>query len=1013
VPSAALPRGTVTFLFTDIEGSTRLWAQYPQAMGAAVARHEALLRDVITEAGGVVFKTVGDALYTAFASALDGVTAALEGQRVLLAEVWGATGPLRVRMALHTGVVEARDGDYLGLPLSRVARILAAAHGGQVLLSHVTQELACDQLPPGVELSDLGAHRLNDLDLSEQIFQLAAPDLPTSFPLLKTLDPRRGNLPVQPTPLIGREREITAVSALLRWADVRLLTLSGPGGIGKTRLALQVATDLLDDYPNGVFFVDLAPVTDPDLVTSAIAQPLGVRAQGSRPLIDSLKDYLLTRRLLLVLDNFEHVVVAAPVVSTLLAGAPELKALVTSRVALQLSGEREYHVPPLPVPIAPAISFGAVAGRTSPSALPQPTEYVRAIAENPSVRLFVERATAVRPDFALTTEHCDIVAEICRRLDGLPLAIELVAARCRLLMPDALLARLGSRLALGVGGPRDAPARQQTLDAAIAWSYDLLDVADQRLFARMAIFVGGCTLEAVEAICGVDGDPPDLLAGVERLLAQSLLYTAASQADAAPRVKMLETIREYAFAKLLEHGEAERLGERHARFFCEMAAHAESKQHRAEQVAWLDWTERELGNVRAALSWSTSIEDPGSPVNLRPRTEVGMRLAEALEYFWLLRGYLIEGRNWLERLLARDTAALPVIRSEALTVAGHLAVFCGDQQRAAQCFDESVSLARHAGDQTALARATQLFSAIYRFRGDYARSAALLEESIALAQQLGDDRGVGEGFAVLASCTCEQGAFDRTDTLLQQSLAIFRRIGLTLGIEYAQMVQGKSACCQGDLPRAATLLRESIAISHQSGNKTWRARSLNYLGLVVYHQGDMHDATAILQEAHGLAQEIGSGRELVETLYGLGRVALREGAVERAVSLLSESLILARDQGMRLFVAERLEACGAAAIALSQASHAVRLFGAAETLREAIGAPLPPVERADYERDLAGAHSQLDEAAFATAWAAGQALTLEQAIAYALEGPDAATATARIGHPLGRAKPGLQDRHKY
>ncbi|HEU5103349.1 MAG TPA: tetratricopeptide repeat protein, partial [Roseiflexaceae bacterium] len=821
-------------------------------------------------------------------------------------------------------------------------------------------------------------------------------DLPRSFPPLKTLDPHRSNLPAQPTLLIGREREITDISALLRRTDARLLTLSGPGGAGKTRLALQVAAELLDsDSParlsqsasalegerlvrDGAWFVNLAPISDPALVIPTIAQTLGVKQDSGYPLIERLKDYLRQRHLLLVLDNFEQVLSTAPLIAELLAAAPGLKVLVTSREVLHLRGEKEFPVPPLALP--------ALQG-------PAPIE---ALSQYAAVQLFIARAQDVKPDFAVTNENAPAVAEICVRLDGLPLAIELAAARIKLFAPEALLARLSNRLALLTGGPRDAPARQQTLHAAIAWSYDLLDAADQRLFARMAIFVGGCTLDAVEAICGADGDPPDLLAGVERLLAQSLLQTAASKADAAPRVKMLETIRAYAFAKLLEQDEAERLGERHARFFCEMAARAESKQYRAEQVAWLDWIECELGNVRAALSWSTSIEDAGSRTNLRPRTEVGMRLAAALRHFWMLRGYLTEGRDWLERLLACDTAVSPAIRSDAFIVAGHLALFCGDLQRAAQCFDESVSLARHTGDQTALSNATHALSWIYRFHGDYARSVALLEESIALDQQLGDDHGVAMGFANLAYCTCEQGAFDQTATLLQQSLAIFRRIGSTIGIEYTQMLQGKLACCQGDLARAATLLRENIAISHQIGDKTWRARSLNYLGLVVYHQGDMHDATAIFDEALALAQAIGSGRELVETLYGLGRVALREGAVERAVTLLSESLILARDQGIRLFVAERLEACGAAAIALGQASHAARLFGAAEALREAIDAPLPPVEHADYERDVAAARSQLDEAAFATAWAAGRALTLEQAIAYALEGSDATTATARI-----------------
>jgi class 3 adenylate cyclase len=420
-PSAApiLPRGTVTFLFTDIEGSTPLWQQHPQAMANAIARHELLLRTTIASAGGVVFKTVGDAVYAAFASALDAVAAALAGQRALAAEAWGATGPLHVRMALHTGVVEERAGDYFGLPLSRVTRLLAAGHGGQVLLSHVTQELVRDQLPPGAELRDLGAHRLKDLDVPEQIFQLAAPDLPTDFPALNTLDPRRTNLPAQPTPLIGREREIADVSTLLRRAEVRLVTLTGPGGTGKTRLGLQVAAELLDDFADGSYFVDLAPISDPDLVATALAQTLGVKESGGRPLIADLQAHLREKHLLLLVDNFEQVLEAAPLIAELLAAAPRLKVLVTSREVLHLRGEKEFAVPPLELPD------------------PQRQAPFETLSQYAAVQLFIARALDVKPDFAVTNENAPAVAEICARLDGLPLALELAAARIKLFPPKS------------------------------------------------------------------------------------------------------------------------------------------------------------------------------------------------------------------------------------------------------------------------------------------------------------------------------------------------------------------------------------------------------------------------------------------------------------------------------------------------------------------------------------------------------------------------------------------------
>jgi predicted ATPase/class 3 adenylate cyclase len=595
---ASPPTGTVTFLFTDIEGSTKLWEDNAPAMQAALARHDGLLKWAIEEHGGYVFKTVGDAYCAAFPTAADALEAALEAQRRLLSSESEETGPFRVRMALHMGAAEERDGDYFGPPVNRVARLLSAAHGGQVLLSLPTQELVRDQLPAETTLRDLGEYRLKDLFRPERVYQLLAPKLPSEFPPLRTLDAFRNNLPLQPTPLIGREKEVSEVCDLLRTEETRLLTLTGPGGTGKTRVALQAAADLLEDFPDGTYFVSLATLTEAELLLPAVAEMVGVREVGEQPLDETLKDYFHERRLLLLLDNFEQVLEAAPAVTELLAVAPGMKVLATSRAPLGLYGEHEFPVPPLSMP-----------DLKSPPSLERLTQYE-------AVGLFVERARAVKPDFSITNESAPAVAEICVRLDGLPLAIELAAARIKMLPPKAMLHRLTSRLKLLTGGARDLPERQRTLRATIEWSHALLDEGEQVLFGRLAVFSGGRTLEAIEAICDAEGDlPVDAFEGVSSLQDKSLLRQEEG-VRGEPRFVMLETIHEFAREKLQESGEAEEIKRLHAQYFLTLAEEAYPEFKGANQLEWLERLEVEHDNVRAALTWALK----------RKEAEVALRL---------------------------------------------------------------------------------------------------------------------------------------------------------------------------------------------------------------------------------------------------------------------------------------------------------------------------------------------------------------------------------------------------
>ncbi|MDQ5853440.1 MAG: tetratricopeptide repeat protein [Chloroflexota bacterium] len=915
----ALPTGTVTFLFTDIEGSTTRWEQHRAAMQTALARHDTILRDAIEGQGGTVFKTVGDGFYAVFTTATDALAAALAAQQALQQEPWPEVlGPVRVRMALHTGTAEQRAGDYFGPSLNRVARLLNTGHGGQTLLSVATHGLLRDQLPAGMELRDLGEHRLKDLQQPEHIFQLVATGLPADFPPLRTLTTRPNNLPAQSTLFVGHEQDVLTLTELLVRPEVRLLTLTGPGGTGKTRLSLQVASELLDHFVDGVFFVALAHLSDPALVVPTIAQTLALQEAGGRPLLQLLQEYLRDKQVLLVLDNFEQIMLAAPVVADLLAGAPRLTILVSSRECLHIYGEKEFAVPPLGVPALEHL----------PS-VDKLTMYA-------AVRLFVERAQDARHDFRITPENAPAIAEICSRLDGLPLAIELAAARVRLLPPQAILGRLASRLTLLTGGARNLPERQQTLRRAIDWSHDLLDERDKLLFRRLAVFAGGCTFEAVAGVCDPDGTlVVDVLDGVESLVNQSLLRETETTSG-EPRFTMLQTICEYALERLEASGEAATLQHQHAGFYLALAEEAEPHLKGAQQVAWLERLETEHDNLRAALHRSMESGDTAS----------ALRLAGALAWFWRLRGYLTEGRAWLDRALALPEAAeRSLARARALSGAGTLAMLQGDLGTAQDRLEESIELFRAWKDQRGLAFALRTLGIVQQFRGDLAGARALHEQSIALYREEGD----------------------------------------RWGIAMARMMLGFLALRQGDLTTARSQHEASLALFRDVQDRWFVAVSLNNLGDVVRMQGDYGQAATYYEESLALFRAVGSRRDGAALLHNLAYVAHYQGDDTRAERLAQESLALQRELGNTEGMTEGLITFARIAGAQRQAERAARLLGSAEALREAIGALAWPAGRAEYERSVAEVRAQLDDVVFATCWTEGRAMTLEQAIAYALE----------------------------
>jgi predicted ATPase/class 3 adenylate cyclase len=916
---ASPPRGTLTFLFTDIEGSTRLWEHDAPAMQAALARHDELLRRAIVKHGGHVFKTVGDAFCAAFPTGLDALECALDTQRRLLSSQWEQTGPLKVRMALHTGAAEERDGDYFGPPLNRVARLLSAAHGRQVLLSLATQELVRDQLPGRTSLRELGEHRLKDLFRPERVFQLVAPELPSAFPPLRTLGAYRNNLPLQPNPLIGREKEVSDVCNLLRGDETHLLTLTGPGGTGKTRLALQAAADLLDDFPDGTYFAQLATLTEGELFSSTVAETLGVRETGEQPLDESLNDYLRERRLLLVLDNFEQVLGAAPAVTEMLAVAPGLKVLATSRAPLGLYGEHEFPVPPLTLPDL----------HSSPS--------LEGLTQYEAVGLFVERARAVKPDFEVTNESAPAVAEICVRLDGLPLAIELAAARIKMLPPRAMLQRLSSRLKLLTGGARDLPERQRTLRGAIEWSHALLDKGEQVLFARLAVFSGGRTLEAVDAICDAEGDlPVDTFEGVSSLLDKSLLRQEEGP-DEEPRFVMLETVHEFAREKLQESAEAEKIQRTHAQYFLILAEEAYPELKGANQLEWLDRLEAEHDNMRAALSWALE----------RKEAEVAIRLGGALWLFWFVRGYHSEGRRWLQEALAIEGRVSPDSRAMALAGVGWLAAHQGDLDRAQEACEEGLQLLENeAGEASEARRCLLVFLGwVEREREDYGRATQLFEESLDLSQQLGDAYWHATSLSNLALVSHYRRDSERATELYEESMDLFRE--------------------QGD--------RQSLAYC------------LNNLGMVAYSRGDLGRAAQLTQEGVALVRELGARVDVALGLCNLGWIALLQDDLSRAADLYRESLSLSWDTGLTPLVQSTLEGFACLAGARGEAERAVRLWGAAQTLHETKGIPRDDDFLTEADARISAVRSGMGEEMWEESWRKGRVMTLDGAVSYALE----------------------------
>jgi predicted ATPase/class 3 adenylate cyclase len=914
---SALAAGTISLLFTDIEGSTNLLQQLGDDYAGVLAEHHRLLRDAFGGHGGIELDNAGDGFYYRFPSARAAVAAAVDAQRALSAFAWPDGVEVRVRMGLHTGEPLDAEIGLVGIDVHRTARICAAGHGGQVLLSRTARDLAGRELPPGVTLLDLGEHRLKDLADPEHIFQVVAEGLPVEFPPLRTLDDRPTNLPRRLSTFVGREQELAEGRELL--AGSPLVTLTGPGGVGKTRLALQIALAMLDDLPDGVWLAELGNVTEEGLVLQAVAEALKVTEQPGRPLIDTVLEHLRSRRLCLVLDNCEHVLGACAEIAYTILRDTDTRILATSREALGVEGERVLPVPSLELPDMDKPLTATLALRSA------------------AVRLFLDRATAAQPSFALSDQNAAAVVQLCRRLDGMPLALELAAARVRALPVEQIAARLDDRFRLLTGGSRMAVTRHQTLRATMDWSHDLLADEERAVFRRLAAFGGGgCSLAAAESVTADHGvASEDVLDILTRLVDKSLVIAAASGSEA--RFTMHETVRAYARDKLVDAGEAEDTLRAHRDWYLALVERGKPEFFRGPPpLDWLAVFDREQDNLRLALEWSAAESGGG---------QTGLRLAAGLWRYWEIRSRVVEGRLWLERTLQATDGDVSALRANALTGAGILAHIAGDYPAAIAYHEQSLAQHRELGNRPSVAYALHNLANVTAEQGDLARARELYEEAAAMTETIGDRHGSATGLIALADVISRQEGYEQAMPIFARAKSLYAEFGDRWGKAFALDSEGLAAARSGDLEVARMLHEEAIGVSREIGDERGVARSILHLADEAAREGDLTRAKALNRECLRIRRTL---RDMPGTATALERLA---------------SVVMAE-----------------------AAEDAAHLLGVAQNLRETINTPLPPGSRADYERCVQWLAARMGPEAFEVARRAGRNLDMDAAVGRVFEG---------------------------
>jgi len=920
--------GVTTLLFTDIEGSTRLWEQEGEGMSRALRTHDTLSRKAVEEHGGLVVKMTGDGMYAAFDNPVNALVATATLQQSLEALATGNDVPLRVRAGLHLGIVERRDDDLFGSAVNRAARVMKAAHGGQVLVSQAMVDQVQGRLPPPLSLRDLGAVRLRDLATSEHVYQLVHPRLRQDFPALRSLEATPNNLPQQVTSFIGRERELSDAKRLLE--NTRLLTLLGMGGLGKTRLALQIGADVLEKYPDGVWFVDLAPIRDPSLVPNAAAQALGVREEPGKTLTQTLCAHLRERKLLIILDNCEHLVSAcARLVDALLQAVSVIRILATSREALHIHGEQTYPVLPLRVP-----------GRKADA---------EALLRSEAVQLFVERGRLQKPNFSVSERDVPAVAELCARLDGIPLALELAAARLRSLSLADINTRLSDRFKLLTAGSRVALERQQTLRALVSWSYDLLHENEQIVLDRLSIFAGGFDLQAAEAVCGAEPIAPEEVLDLVTSLVEKSLVMVEQEGNKC-RYGLLETIREFAHEHLSKHYllqkairefAGERLKDRddvaataarHCDYYLGVAKTGRTKLRGAEQAEWIRRLEADLDNLRAAIA--LALAGAVDPV-------LAVKFELWLMRFRVLRGYSTEGRNNIRAALALPALQGPTVaRAHALYVGGVLATY----------------------------------------QSDYAEAATMLTECLAIRRGLGDAADIAGALSSLTALHLQMGAFAKARECQEESLAIFREVGNELGEAIGLQNLGEILLRQADHEGAQRLFEQCLAIARRMKHQELESECERNLGELALGAGNLETAQARFARSLMVCRAAEDKRGEAIALWALGRTDAARGDLSSAQKRLSESMRTLQAFEMTSELLDCLEDHAQLMQLAGQFANAVRAFAAAATFREAFGLPRSAHREANKDASLEAARAALGAPSFQAAWSTGKTWAFDEAV---------------------------------
>jgi len=895
---SSLPKGTVTFLFTDIENSTPLWEQYPEEMKSALAKHDALLKETIEKNNGQIIKTTGDGFHAVFSTAIDAVKASLDAQRNFQTSEVSETSEvsLRVRMGLHTGEAELRDGDYYGSTLNRAARIMSIGHGGQILLSETTLQISREHLSENINVLDLGQHQLKGLSRTETIYQISLPDLQQEFPALKSLMQATNNLPTQLTSFIGRERELAEAKSKLE--NARLLTLIGPGGTGKTRLSVQIATDQLGNFKDGVWLVELAPISDSNLINTTIASVFDLREVQDIPISTILIDFLRAKNLLLILDNCEHIVEAsAEATDQILQSCPGLKVLASSREALGIDGETVYRVPSLK--------------------------------ENEAIRLFADRATKAEPRFELTDENALHVTQICSRLDGIPLAIELAAARVKMFTPRQIAERLDDRFKLLTGGSRTALPRQQTLRALIDWSYQSLNEVEQRALRHLAVFSGGWLFEAAESVIGGD----EAMEGLLGLVNKSLVNV--EEKNSLSRYRFLETIRQYAMEKLLESGEAAEIRNRFLDHVLKMAESSSLGLFSSEIEEHLDIFEADHDNIRSALKWA-----------LENHPDKALQLIHHVGSYWSVRDHNTEAIQWCSAALNKteNTEGLDMERARVYIVLGWSCVTTGDHRQGRAASEQAMKLGQKTNDPSTVARAYGTLALACVFLGDYSTAYQAAEEGDAYSREHG----------------------------LRNELAFILA-------SRSQMAY----TADNDIVKAKQYLEEAEKLSREEGFRWAYSFSAYGLARVAGILGDMETARAQFARSEEIARQMGNNRIIYSSQSELAHILREHGELEEALQTYINLLPKWKDLGHRSAVAHELECIAFILIKKGNHTNAVKLLGAAEGIREDIDSSMTKFEEIEYQKEISFLQAAMDKAAFEQLWEEGKQLKLNDAIEFA------------------------------